>query len=487
MSESTLSRLALQNMLFKSTGKDVDKECGYPADPDFAMYWNLYNRNSIAARAVDLYPDDTWEEEFQIVEKGSEEEETPWEATVVKLLEDTDAMAKFHELDVVTGIGKYGALLIGYDDVQADADFIKPAKAAKVLYLHVLMECNIMPKAMDSNRRSPRFGLPETYEVTMQAVTDASAVVVATGVTTTQKVEVHHSRVVWCIDNPRGSRTIGTSRLERVLNNVLDLKKVCGGSAEMFWRGGYTGLFLSLDTDTEMDDDQKKEMDAQTERYMATLQRMIRMANVTPHLLSPTIADPTPHFDLQIDLVSIGIGAPRRIFLGKEAGTLGAEGQQETIKWNKQINRRRKRHATPRIIKPFIDSCIAAGVLAPMEYVVEWGSEEEMTPIEQANRAAKLMEAIAKYAASNVDWVCPPLVFWTYVVGLPQDQAERIVDEAEKIKQASLDAQPDPADLVAEALGHDPMTLDETLAPPARPKKATKKPKTAPAKVAAAR
>src|SRR5574343_1675061 len=57
-----MSRAAMLggSSLITDRGRDINKECGYPINPTVHTYKELYQRGDIAAKVVDLWPDESW-------------------------------------------------------------------------------------------------------------------------------------------------------------------------------------------------------------------------------------------------------------------------------------------------------------------------------------------------------------------------------------------------------------------------------------------
>ena len=81
--------------------RDVDKECGYPDVIVLEDYAKMYERNDIAARVVDLEPDECWKQYPEVYET-EEERETKFEKAVDKIIRDTRLYSYLHRVDKVS-------------------------------------------------------------------------------------------------------------------------------------------------------------------------------------------------------------------------------------------------------------------------------------------------------------------------------------------------------------------------------------------------
>jgi len=220
--------------------------------------------------------------------------------------------------------------------------------------------------------------------------------------------------------------------MKLVINRLLDLKKIAGGSGEMFWKGGFPGLaieaMLDADEQAEMDVDAiREDMDA----YQNGLQRYITLLGAQAKTLSPNIADPIPHIDSQIKLIAAALGVPWRIFVGSEAAQLASE--QDSRSWNRRVARRRREYLNPFVIKPLIERLILFGVLPKPEQVeIWWPDLNSASDQDKALVAERLTNAVTKYVQTGSDLLITPFHFLTLVVGLTDDEARSVIEAAEK-------------------------------------------------------
>ena len=72
-------RSQLRGTRLDPVGRDLDKECGYILAPNFNTYWELYNRNGVAARIVNVFPDECWQKPPEVYEVEDESQVTDFE------------------------------------------------------------------------------------------------------------------------------------------------------------------------------------------------------------------------------------------------------------------------------------------------------------------------------------------------------------------------------------------------------------------------
>jgi hypothetical protein len=389
--------------------RDIDRECGHPEDITTADYMRMYRRGDVAKRVVNLEPDECWKD-YPSIYETEEERETPFEKAVDKLIVKTKLYSYLHRLDRISGIGRYAVMFIGLDDGE---DFDKPAPGftdegeaptpgtAKILYYRIFGEQSASIESFEDDKTNPRYGQPKYYTLSFEDVVDGNQSTLTRG-------KVHWSRVIHVADNLIESELLGAPRMEDVYNRLLDLRKVGGGSAEMFWKGGFPGLSFEVDPKQgEFDADARAELRDDVRAYAEGLQRYITMVGVTVKSLAPQISDPTNCTNNLLMLIAITKGIPQQSFKGSQQGQL--DSPQDTITWRERIMLRKERHVTPNIIRQVIDRVIQYGTLPkpteqidqPLTYIVRWQPMAALSEAERAQVAKDLTEALARYATSG--------------------------------------------------------------------------------------
>lgn len=448
MSDNRLLLNALQNAftsrqawIQKAMGqpnRDIDKECGHPLELDTQDYTIAFERGDIANRVVATYPEETWANDPEVFE-DDEENETEFEKAWKALQEDLGVYSMLERADILSGIGRYGVLLIGTDDgggLETAISGIDEMGVAdgtakhKVLYLRPFDESLIQINKLQVDKRNPRYGQPVEYALSFLDTTQGMSQVVPTGVSTL--VKVHWSRVIHLADYRRSSDVFGTPRMKVCFNRLLDLKKIAGGSGEMFWKGGFPGYALETQPaekgETVTID--KKATAEEMDDYMNTLKRYIALEGLTIKNLSPQVADPTHHLETQIRLIAMAMAIPWRILMGVEVGQLA--GEQDMRAWNRRLTRRREKYINPYILRPFVRRLIDIGALPkPQAIKISWPDLNTPGDKDRADVAEKKVNALSKYMQSGGDALIPPLHFLTLILGFDVPTAQAIIAAAE--------------------------------------------------------
>jgi len=435
--------------------RDIDKECGYSDSTtiDAKAYRVFFDTHEIANRVASVLPNECWKKQPTVYEDEDPSIETPFEQdwreiayrlggeeSLYRGEEGNPVWELLQRADVMSGVGTFGIIVLGIDDGKdlSEPATFNPKKPVKLLYARVFDESLVQVSRSESDPTNPRYGQPVTYSVTLgdpevQSNTNL-------GYTNTTR-DIHWSRVVHLADNIASNEWFGIPRMRPVWKRLLDLRKLFGGSAEMYWRGAFPGFAFQVDprlaANLTLDKDSlRSEMD----NYMNGLQRYIATMGTSVKSLAPQVVDPTPQIDVHIKGICIQLEVPLRVFEGSERGELAST--QDSSTWEDRLQARRSRYVTPRVIVPFVNRLMSLGVLRkPKQYYVAWTSEE-MNLSKRADIASKLTDAIVKYVGGQCWTFMSPLDFLSKV--LPYDEAEAEVMMKNTKRDANLIDIPEP-------------------------------------------
>jgi hypothetical protein len=398
--------------------RDVYQALGYPLKIQFDDYLGKYLRHDIAKAVIDRPVNATWQGELELIE-SDDVEQTPFEKAWRDLNWKLDIKGTLARVDRLTGIGTYGVLLLGLDDVSSTEGFKNPVRAGarKLVYLKPFSEKTAKILTYVDNPKNSRYGKPLIYE--LQVSDTASGA--------NQTVQVHYSRIVHIVDNSLESEIVGCPRLEPIYNRLMDLEKIVGGDAEMFWRGARPGFQGIVDKDYTLTPEAEKAFQDQIDEYENYLRRILLNEGITMKELAQTIADPKPHVDVQLTCVSAVTGIPKRVLSGSERGELAST--QDTSEWKTYVQSRREDHATPRIIRPLVDTLIKYGVLpAPEdEYSVDWEDLFAISEKERVEIGKVRASALREYTYNPLEvMIVPPKGFLQEFLGFSREQINQM-------------------------------------------------------------
>jgi len=442
--QSLMARSEYMWRLMDDPRKDINAECGYPYIPTVFMYRQWYDREGIATRVVNVYPDECWSVHPELYEDESTNT-TPFEAAWQQLL-DTPGLNPWHYLhraDGLSGIGAFGVLLLGIDD---GGDLSDPVpgidmktgeklpnykKEHKLLYMRTFDQTLVMIHSYETDPHCPRYGQPNYYTIKFTDPLLLAASVQPSLQDYTSKL-VHWTRLVHLADNRMSSEVFGVPRMQSVLNRLFDLRKILGGSGEMFWRGSMPGWAFEtppeLGTDVEMDDASIKD---QMEAMQNGLQRYIAVTGMKVRSMAPQVSPPTHHVEEQLRAVCTSLAVPLRIFQGSESGHLASQQDAET--WNRRLKRRQQDYLNPCVIAPFVQRLVACGVLPkPKKFFVNWNDLAAVSDEQKADISLKKSQALFQYVSGKCETALPLREFFILVMGMTPMAADFLISDIKK-------------------------------------------------------
>lgn len=444
-----VARMALANQLGTQQyggDRDIYQALGYMTDIKFSDYFGRYIRQDIAKAIIDRPVAVTWRGDIRIME-SKESEDTPLEKAWVDLDRLLGLKSRLARLDRLTGIGKYGVLLLGLNDVQQTEDFVKPVTGGtkKLLYVKPLSSESAQILEYETDPSNERYGLPTIYSITIQEMENGSS----------RTIRVHYSRVIHIVDDILESEVEGNPRLEVVFNRLMDLEKLVGGDAEMFWRGARPGYAGKLDKDYQITTATMEDLQDQIDEYEHNLRRILVNEGLDLQSLAQQIADPATHVDIQIQMISAVTGIPKRILTGSERGELAST--QDKSEWLEFVQTRRDEYAEPRILRPLIDKLIELGVLPKAGeegYTILWSDLFAMSKKDKVEIGRTRTEALRAYASQPMtEAIVSPEAFFQFFLGLDEDEinlieemrdseiSNEVREQMQESKQEQLDQQ----------------------------------------------
>jgi len=452
--------------------RDLYQALGYKTSIQYNDYLGRYRRQDIAKAVIDRPVKATWQGVIELVESNISEE-TEFEKAWRQLNRELNIKTKLSRLDKLTGIGRYGILLLGLSDVKKIEDFERPVGKGnyELKFIRPFGESSARIGLYETNTTNPRYSLPLIYNIEVGDV----------GTNSSKVVKVHYSRVIHITDSPLESEIYGTPRLEAIFNRLMDIDKLVGGDAEMFWRGARPGYHGKLDPEYQLTEEAKEDLKDQVDEYEHNLRRFLINEGIDIESLAQQIADPANHFQMQVQCISAETGIPLRILTGSERGELASS--EDRSEWLSYVQTRREEHAEPCILRPFVDRMIELGILPTPEddYSVKWAdlfAQSEKARVEIGKSRAN---ALREYTSNPMaEAVIPPSAFMEFFLGLTTDQIELItqirddemMEEVDKMKEVKDVLEPEPEkEVLAPAEKNKPEKTKEQRGEPEKKRK----------------
>lgn len=464
-----LNRMNLGNRMGTQSyqgDRNVFEALGYKDTLIFEDYIARYFRQDIAKAVIDRPVMASWKGDIEVIENNNTRMtkfEKEWRDIYVRL----KLKSVFIRADKLTGLGSYSVILLGLNDVNSKEAFKnKVKKGSKLLYVKPFSEKSATIDKWEENERSPRFGKPLYYKITFNSDgLDSNATtrgVKSTGYTGT--ITVHYSRIIHLTEDILENDLFGLPRLQVVFNRLMDLEKLIGGDAEMFWRGARPGYTGNVKPDYEMTPEMLADLQDQIKEFEHNLKRVLVNEGVDYKSLEQQIADPSMHVDVQVQMISAVTGIPKRILVGSERGELSSA--QDKQEWISYVTSRREEKNEPGILRPFIDHLIEYKIIASPkaeEYFIVWDKLFSLSDKEKVelgkNRAIALKEYSTNPAAQ---YMFPMPIFMKYFLGLDDNQIASIEEYNKENREKELSIE-EIADL-----GQKARQFDRTTTPDSR-------------------
>ncbi len=363
--------------------RDLYQIYGYPLNPQFADYWNIYKRNGIARRAVNAYPDACWAKMPDITDDDDTDEVTEFEQAVIDMFKRISALQYLNKFDKLQRIGRFGVLVIG-----GSTDLSQQAKKIqKVAYVMPYSEGSLNIVNHISDIMNFNYGKPEKYTVTL-----------GNELTGTVSKTIHHSHIIHASENALDNDIVGHSCLEPILNYLYDMDKIVGGSAESFFLNSRGGLHVNSTAAVHGDD--KTTLASKFNEYINKFSRILATVNMTVTPIDYAVHEPDKHFDITLSAIAGATGIPKAILTGNEVGVRASS--QDVGNFFLQVENRQINFCEPFILRPFIDKCIELGALPEPKggvYNIKWKPLISANETEKADVALKKMQAMNAYTS----------------------------------------------------------------------------------------
>jgi len=416
------SRLGLSHALGSTHRgeRDIEAVLGYKGHLTYQDFKRAYLRYDLAQRLVNAYPEDTWAQFPTVREDDEEAHDTPFEQDWKTLVERLDLQTQLPLADIQANLGHYSILLLGFRNqpvLSVEAERVRSID--DVLFLQRYSEEYVTIHAFGTDASRPDYQRPTQYLLHTGATPADLLRRPNMGV---QGTVVHASRVIHIPGEYRLDDDIyGLPVLEAVYNKLVDLLKVVGGSAEMFWRDAKRRITITQQEGFRVDPDVRAQMQEDVQNFQHGLKDFLGLEGYQVQALAGTVANPREHFNILIQSIAGTRAIPQRVLLGTEEGRLA--GHQDDDAYQRRVGSRQVRYAERVMLRALIDRLVALGALtrqAPT-YQVDWGALHTLSEAERAAIAKDWASAFTTYAGPGMaDSVVTREEFRVLHVGLPE-------------------------------------------------------------------
>lgn len=356
-------------------------EYGFPDNPGFDEFYRVYKRHGVGHGALMQILNKTWQTNPWIIEGEDEfdesRDETQWEKDVKRLFKKKAIWSAIKETDKRKMVGGYAGLIIQVRDSQQWNQPLKNISAAAIVKFIPAWRGSLEVTVWDTNQASATYGQPlmYTYREHSEAIGDSPRL-----------VEMHPSRVIIF-----GSITEPESVYEPILNALISLEKVTGGSGEAYIKAAARAIHIGFSKESDLQSlarahgMQMSEIGTLYDTVVDGLNRGIDSAIITQdaevNAIASAVPDPKGPFDVNLQEVGAGIGVGSTIIVGRQTGTLASN---EDIKAFNRFGQGRRLNEVGPNSRLVIDWMMDHGVIERREdYEVMFDELTESTDAEK--------------------------------------------------------------------------------------------------------
>lgn len=395
LASELISRAAFSSMLKTFDGaRDLNKVLGYATELTTGKYRARYERNGMATRIIETFPNLTWRGGAELIEDEDPEKMTGFETAWDELNDRLQIWSVFERADILAGLGRYSVILLG-----VPGNFEEPLERANgpdnLVYLTPFAEDEAIINTWDVDTNSVRFGLPLTYKLKRLGSTKGA------------DRTVHYTRLLHIADGILDEPVYGKPRLRNVWNWLDDLDKIVGGGAEASWKRADQGMQIDVDPDIQLDPEGEQKLKDEVDEYINGLKRIVKTQGVKFNALGSDVSVFSQNASTIIDLISASTGIPQRVLMGSERGELASTQDKDNL--DDRVSDRRDSFAKPVVVRPFVNTLIKIGVLPqPKQYDPRWPDQKKMTEGERVTVTQTLASANASQANANGEVIITP-------------------------------------------------------------------------------
>lgn len=433
-----LSRYNLSNhMGITYQGKrDLFKTLGYKENLTYDDYYHMWKRGDVAKILIDKIPKKCWSNPPIITD--TEDGISVFHNEVSDLFKKYKIINLMLRADKLMRMGKYSVLFMGFSGTGINQlrSEVQPSKDLELLYI-TPFSCKVAKiHTLVSDPMDERYGKPLYYEIDFQTTYQPDGLL---GTETTQQVGskltkqvnsvlVHHSRIIHLTEDVLENEIEGTPVLEAIFNRLDDIQKILGGSAEMFWRNAAPGKVASTKENATIDPQTAEDLKQQFDEYENHLRRWLTVEGVDVKSLETYMTSPRDFMEVQMNIIAIVTGIPKRILMGSERGELASSQDQDSF--NNLIHERAEEICSPVFVRQFIDRLIDFEILSkPIqnEYMIVWPKQTALGAKDKSEIALNRTKTIKEYvSAPGADYLLPDNIFLRDELGYNDIQIKEI-------------------------------------------------------------
>lgn len=374
-------------------------EYGFPDNPSFDEFYRVYKRHGIGHGALMQILDKTWQSNPWVIEGEDEfdesRDESQWEKDVKRLFKKKGVWSAIKETDKRKMVGGYAGLIIQVRDSQQWKDPLKTISAAAIVKFIPAWRGSLSVSSWDTDEKSASYGTPTMYQYKEHSEAIGS---------TARQIDMHPSRVIVF-----GSLTEPESIYEPILNALISLEKVTGGSGEAYIKAAARAIHIGFSKDTNLENLARthgmkmSEIGTLYDQVVKDVNSGIDTAIITQDgtvsAIASAVPDPMQPFEVNLQEVAAGVQVPSTIIVGRQTGTLASN---EDVKAFNRFGQSRRENEVGPNTRMVIEWMMDHGVIERREdFEVMFDELTESTDAEKLLNAKTMGEVNAQMLASG--------------------------------------------------------------------------------------
>lgn len=368
---------------------------GYPTNPQFADFYELYQRNGLARAGVDKTVAKTWQDFPFVLEKprdaGQARKETRWEKLIRERFEDLRLWQHLTEADRRGMVGAYAGVILRLGDGMQLHDPVKgnvPGGLLGLVEVIPAWEGQLSVSQWETDQTSAAYGLPLMFQFNEAAVGS---------VTQPRNFQVHPDRVlIWS----RDGTVHGDSALKAGMNDAISAAKIIGAGGEGFWKNAKSAPVLQAPAEANFTTIAKALgctvtelfdlMNEQVEAYQRGFDQMLMLQGMEAKSLGIVLPSPEHFFSIACQSFCASIQAPVKIIVGMQTGERAST--EDAQEWAQTNMSRRSSETVPNIMA-LVRRLQRFGMIPERDWSLAWTPLTEARPGEKIDRAVKMVTA----------------------------------------------------------------------------------------------
>jgi hypothetical protein len=345
---------------------------GYPTEVTFQHLLTAYERGGPGHGAVHRILDKCWQA-LPRIKQPEKDDETPWEKKVSTLMKAIGAWAKLRDFDRRNMVGRYAGLIYRVGDGKTLDQPLD--RAQRLVDIVPVYEDQLKVTAWNGDINSEGYGQPTMFQYRRRRP----------GATDTQGqpdewANVHPSRVQILAEGSVGDFFDGVPLLKAGFNQLVDLEKISGGSAESYLKNSARTVVFEYDPQASVQTIGEQNSDGTTKTVREVHEEQTRALNRNQdssivmqggkaNTLQTQQSDPGPAFEVAANLFAASVQIPFTILFGQQTGRLASD--EDKADMVARCVSRQANDLTP-MLAQFITRMQAAGIIEEGEFEIEW-------------------------------------------------------------------------------------------------------------------